>query len=92
MRVYILQVRETAVTALVEVYRHVGERVRADLGKRGLPAARSVCLTLFHSHAHTFFAFFCQIYFTIKSQKGIEEQSVTFTYDMSGSVSKFSTS
>ncbi|XP_053531134.1 CLIP-associating protein 2 isoform X12 [Ictalurus punctatus] len=34
------QVRETAVTALVEVYRHVGERVRADLGKRGLPAAR----------------------------------------------------
>ncbi|KAI5621541.1 CLIP-associating protein 2 isoform X17 [Silurus asotus] len=34
------QVRETATTALVEVYRHVGERVRADLGKRGLPAAR----------------------------------------------------
>ncbi|TSK31383.1 CLIP-associating protein 2 [Bagarius yarrelli] len=34
------QVREAAVTALVEVYRHVGERVRADLGKRGLPAAR----------------------------------------------------
>ncbi|XP_053084605.1 CLIP-associating protein 2 isoform X22 [Pangasianodon hypophthalmus] len=34
------QVRETAITALVEVYRHVGERVRADLGKRGLPAAR----------------------------------------------------
>ncbi|KAM9494158.1 CLIP-associating protein 2 isoform 33-T33 [Clarias gariepinus] len=34
------QVREIAITALVEVYRHVGERVRADLGKRGLPAAR----------------------------------------------------
>ncbi|KAK3532344.1 hypothetical protein QTP86_016027 [Hemibagrus guttatus] len=34
------QVRESAITALVEVYRHVGERVRADLGKRGLPAAR----------------------------------------------------
>ncbi|XP_066530155.1 CLIP-associating protein 2 isoform X4 [Hoplias malabaricus] len=34
------QVRETAISTLVEVYRHVGERVRADLGKRGLPAAR----------------------------------------------------
>ncbi|XP_036422436.1 CLIP-associating protein 2 isoform X16 [Colossoma macropomum] len=34
------QVRETAMSTLVEVYRHVGERVRADLGKRGLPAAR----------------------------------------------------
>uniref|UniRef100_A0AAR2LFT6 TOG domain-containing protein n=1 Tax=Pygocentrus nattereri TaxID=42514 RepID=A0AAR2LFT6_PYGNA len=35
------QVRETAISTLVEVYRRVGERVRADLGKRGLPAARS---------------------------------------------------
>ncbi|CAG10005.1 unnamed protein product [Tetraodon nigroviridis] len=34
------QVREAAITTLVDVYRHVGERVRADLGKRGLPAAR----------------------------------------------------
>ncbi|XP_028317575.1 CLIP-associating protein 2 isoform X27 [Gouania willdenowi] len=34
------QVREASVTALVDIYRHVGERVRADLGKRGLPAAR----------------------------------------------------
>ncbi|XP_028254526.1 CLIP-associating protein 2 isoform X10 [Parambassis ranga] len=34
------QVREASVTTLVDVYRHVGERVRADLGKRGLPAAR----------------------------------------------------
>ncbi|XP_062869658.1 CLIP-associating protein 2 isoform X9 [Trichomycterus rosablanca] len=34
------QVREASVTTLVEVYRHVGERVRADLSKRGLPAAR----------------------------------------------------
>ncbi|XP_035385148.1 CLIP-associating protein 2 isoform X5 [Electrophorus electricus] len=34
------QVREAGISALVEVYRHVGERVRADLGKRGLPAAR----------------------------------------------------
>ncbi|XP_029701184.1 CLIP-associating protein 2 isoform X24 [Takifugu rubripes] len=34
------QVREVATTTLVDVYRHVGERVRADLAKRGLPAAR----------------------------------------------------
>uniref|UniRef100_A0A8B9KYK0 Cytoplasmic linker associated protein 2 n=1 Tax=Astyanax mexicanus TaxID=7994 RepID=A0A8B9KYK0_ASTMX len=40
------QVRESAISALVEVYRHVGERVRADLSKRGLPAARSVFYTV----------------------------------------------
>ncbi|XP_061096867.1 CLIP-associating protein 2-like isoform X14 [Conger conger] len=34
------QVRETATTTLVDVYRYVGERVRADLGKRDLPSAR----------------------------------------------------
>ncbi|XP_030202323.1 CLIP-associating protein 2 isoform X13 [Gadus morhua] len=34
------QVREASITALVDVYRYVGERVRADLSKRGLPAAR----------------------------------------------------
>ncbi|KAM9384342.1 CLIP-associating protein 2 isoform 5-T5 [Pholidichthys leucotaenia] len=34
------QVREASITALVDVYRHVGERVRIDLGKRGVPAAR----------------------------------------------------
>ncbi|XP_069551978.1 CLIP-associating protein 2 isoform X20 [Brachyistius frenatus] len=34
------QVREASTTTLVDVYRHVGEKVRADLGKRGLPAAR----------------------------------------------------
>uniref|UniRef100_A0A671QR59 CLIP-associating protein 2 n=1 Tax=Sinocyclocheilus anshuiensis TaxID=1608454 RepID=A0A671QR59_9TELE len=33
-------VREAAITTLVEVYRHVGERVRADLNKRDLPSAR----------------------------------------------------
>uniref|UniRef100_A0A8C9XVS5 Cytoplasmic linker associated protein 2 n=1 Tax=Sander lucioperca TaxID=283035 RepID=A0A8C9XVS5_SANLU len=33
-------VREASIAALVDVYRHVGERVRADLAKRGLPAAR----------------------------------------------------
>ncbi|XP_061520489.1 CLIP-associating protein 2 [Phycodurus eques] len=34
------QVREASITTIVDVYRHVGERVRADLAKRGLPAAR----------------------------------------------------
>ncbi|XP_073677478.1 CLIP-associating protein 2 isoform X17 [Garra rufa] len=34
------QVREAAMTSLVEVYRHVGERVRVDLSKRDLPSAR----------------------------------------------------
>ncbi|XP_029590384.1 CLIP-associating protein 2 isoform X8 [Salmo trutta] len=34
------QVREAATASLVDVYRHIGERVRADLGKSGLPAAR----------------------------------------------------
>nr|XP_023659611.1 CLIP-associating protein 2 isoform X7 [Paramormyrops kingsleyae] len=34
------QVRETATVTLVDVYRHVGEKVRADLSKRGLSAAR----------------------------------------------------
>ncbi|XP_051948471.1 CLIP-associating protein 2-like isoform X5 [Xyrauchen texanus] len=34
------QVREAAITTLVEVYRHVGEKVRADLSKRDLPTAR----------------------------------------------------
>uniref|UniRef100_A0A8C1RXP2 Cytoplasmic linker associated protein 2 n=1 Tax=Cyprinus carpio TaxID=7962 RepID=A0A8C1RXP2_CYPCA len=33
-------VREAAITTLVEVYRHVGEKVRADLNKRDLPSAR----------------------------------------------------
>ncbi|KAK7138642.1 hypothetical protein R3I93_015925 [Phoxinus phoxinus] len=34
------QVREAAILTLVEVYRHVGERVRVDLTKRDLPSAR----------------------------------------------------
>ncbi|XP_026087450.1 CLIP-associating protein 2-like isoform X16 [Carassius auratus] len=34
------QVREAAMTSLVEVYRHVGEKVRIDLNKRDLPSAR----------------------------------------------------
>ncbi|KAM9820520.1 CLIP-associating protein 1-A-like [Neosynchiropus ocellatus] len=31
------QVRDGAMNCLVEIYRHVGERVRTDLGKKGLP-------------------------------------------------------
>ncbi|CAL1584604.1 unnamed protein product [Knipowitschia caucasica] len=34
------QVREASITTLVDIYRHVGEKVRLDLAKRGLPAAR----------------------------------------------------
>ncbi|XP_066503511.1 CLIP-associating protein 1 [Hoplias malabaricus] len=34
------QVREGAMNCLVEIYRHVGERVRMDLGKKGLPQSR----------------------------------------------------
>ncbi|KAM4559758.1 CLIP-associating protein 1-B-like isoform 3-T4 [Odontesthes bonariensis] len=34
------QVRDGAINCLVEIYRHVGERVRMDLGKKGLPQSR----------------------------------------------------
>lgn len=34
------KVRDAAVLAMVEIYRHVGERVRVDLYKRGIPPAR----------------------------------------------------
>uniref|UniRef100_A0A8D2Q8N8 Cytoplasmic linker associated protein 2 n=1 Tax=Varanus komodoensis TaxID=61221 RepID=A0A8D2Q8N8_VARKO len=33
------QVRDAAILAIVEIYRHVGEKVRIDLNKRGLPSA-----------------------------------------------------
>uniref|UniRef100_A0A803TU30 Cytoplasmic linker associated protein 2 n=1 Tax=Anolis carolinensis TaxID=28377 RepID=A0A803TU30_ANOCA len=33
-------VRDAAILAIVEIYKHVGEKVRADLNKRGLPSAR----------------------------------------------------
>uniref|UniRef100_A0A8C3MGG8 Uncharacterized protein n=1 Tax=Geospiza parvula TaxID=87175 RepID=A0A8C3MGG8_GEOPR len=39
------QVRDAAINSLVEIYRHVGERVRADLSKKGLPQSRVVFLT-----------------------------------------------
>lgn len=35
-----VQVRDAAINSLVEIYRHVGERVRADLSKKGLPQSR----------------------------------------------------
>ncbi|XP_062365890.1 CLIP-associating protein 2 isoform X5 [Cinclus cinclus] len=34
------QVRDAAILAIVEVYRHVGEKVRIDLKKRGIPPGR----------------------------------------------------
>ncbi|XP_018413597.1 PREDICTED: CLIP-associating protein 1 isoform X4 [Nanorana parkeri] len=34
------QVRDAAINCLVEIYKHVGERVRADLSKKGLPQSR----------------------------------------------------
>uniref|UniRef100_G3SL82 Cytoplasmic linker associated protein 2 n=1 Tax=Loxodonta africana TaxID=9785 RepID=G3SL82_LOXAF len=34
------QVRDAAVLATVEIYRHVGEKVRVDLQRRGIPPAR----------------------------------------------------
>ncbi|XP_032315229.1 CLIP-associating protein 2 isoform X37 [Camelus ferus] len=34
------QVRDAAILAIVEIYRHVGEKVRVDLCKRGIPPAR----------------------------------------------------
>ncbi|XP_062969605.1 CLIP-associating protein 2 isoform X6 [Cynocephalus volans] len=34
------QVRNAAILAIVEIYRHVGEKVRVDLCKRGIPPAR----------------------------------------------------
>uniref|UniRef100_A0A8C9SNA7 Cytoplasmic linker associated protein 1 n=1 Tax=Scleropages formosus TaxID=113540 RepID=A0A8C9SNA7_SCLFO len=34
------QVRDVAMNCLVEIYRHVGERVRIDLSKKGLPQSR----------------------------------------------------
>ncbi|XP_059966118.1 CLIP-associating protein 2 isoform X2 [Mesoplodon densirostris] len=34
------QVRDAAILAVVEIYRHVGDKVRVDLYKRGIPLAR----------------------------------------------------
>ncbi|XP_069776805.1 CLIP-associating protein 2-like isoform X1 [Narcine bancroftii] len=34
------QVRDTAMNTMVEIYRHVGEKVRADLSRKGVPQAR----------------------------------------------------
>ncbi|KAJ7375750.1 CLIP-associating protein 1, partial [Desmophyllum pertusum] len=34
------QVRDSAINSLVEIYRHVGEKVRVDLSKKGIPSSR----------------------------------------------------
>lgn len=39
------QVRSSAMETIVEIYRHVGVKVRIDLSKRGLPSARMSQLT-----------------------------------------------
>lgn len=44
------QVRDGAMNCLVEIYRHVGERVRMDLGKKGLPQSR--CVTWLFNQPH----------------------------------------
>lgn len=44
------QVRDGAMNCLVEIYRHVGERVRMDLGKKGLPQSRCVTWLLNKPH------------------------------------------
>ncbi len=39
------QVRSGAMETIVEVYRHVGVKIRIDLSKRGLPSSRMSQLT-----------------------------------------------
>lgn len=67
------QVRDGAMSCLVEIYRHVGERVRMDLSKKGLPQSRydnrgltTCCWLSQHVCAHSssfypflFLTFFC---------------------------------
>uniref|UniRef100_A0A8C5JRH6 Cytoplasmic linker associated protein 1 n=1 Tax=Junco hyemalis TaxID=40217 RepID=A0A8C5JRH6_JUNHY len=48
------QVRDAAINSLVEIYRHVGERVRADLSKKGLPQSRMFAITQTCSLCHPF--------------------------------------
>uniref|UniRef100_A0A670KF70 Cytoplasmic linker associated protein 1 n=1 Tax=Podarcis muralis TaxID=64176 RepID=A0A670KF70_PODMU len=49
VRPYIyITVRDAAINSLVEIYRHVGERVRADLSKKGLPQSRYSQIPEFH--------------------------------------------
>uniref|UniRef100_A0A674K4V7 TOG domain-containing protein n=1 Tax=Terrapene triunguis TaxID=2587831 RepID=A0A674K4V7_9SAUR len=44
------QVRDAALLAIVEIYRHVGEKVRADLNKRGIPSARFFLFVCFETY------------------------------------------
>uniref|UniRef100_A0A674BQQ4 Cytoplasmic linker associated protein 1a n=1 Tax=Salmo trutta TaxID=8032 RepID=A0A674BQQ4_SALTR len=45
------QVRDAAMGCLVEIYRHVGERVRMDLSKKGLPQSREYDFKLDEHHS-----------------------------------------
>lgn len=53
------QVRDRAVSSLVEIYRHVGERVRLDLSKKGIPQPRYANNT--QPACHYLFTNVCQL-------------------------------
>uniref|UniRef100_A0A3B4GJ77 Cytoplasmic linker associated protein 1 n=1 Tax=Pundamilia nyererei TaxID=303518 RepID=A0A3B4GJ77_9CICH len=52
------QVRDGAMSSLVEIYRHVGERVRLDLSKKGLPHQPVSKALVTYTLSHFFFFFF----------------------------------
>jgi hypothetical protein len=39
-KIKFLQVRDETVNTLCEIYRHVGEKVRQDLAKKGIPGQK----------------------------------------------------
>jgi len=41
-------VREQAMTTLVEIYRHVGERFRADISRKDINTAKYVAINTVH--------------------------------------------
>ena len=52
---YLSQVRDSAINSLVEIYRHVGEKVRVDLSKKGIPSSRLVLANFYLSYEIIFF-------------------------------------
>lgn len=70
------QVRDGAMSCLVEIYRHVGERVRMDLSKKGLPQSRYV--TRDPPRCHFLSSWLCFLlcsvhHFSLKHTKGDSE-------------------
>ncbi|KAF6018412.1 CLASP1 [Bugula neritina] len=47
------QVRDSALTTLAEIYRHVGEKVRTDIMKKGLPHSKLAMITNKFDDIHT---------------------------------------